>query len=183
MKRLLAYSTIAQAGYIFLGLAVMTSVGEKATLFYIFIYTFMNLGAFGAVIAVGNSLKSETMDDYAGLYKRDPLTAVVLAILLLSLAGLPPLAGFLAKFFILAAAIQAKYTVLAIIAVINTVIALFYYVKVIKFMFLREPSPSPYTLSSPVLRSVLVMTAFFNILFGLWPHMVLNWLTTLLGVR
>ncbi len=182
LKRLLAYSTIAQAGYIFLGLAIATPMGIKAFLFYLFVYALMNMGAFGAVIIINNSLKSEQLEDYSGFYRRDPLTAVTFAILLLSLAGLPPLAGFLAKFFIIAAAVEAKLTVLAGIVVINSVVAVYYYVRIIKFMFLHEPSgqaapPGPCRLH---LHLVLVITAAANLILGLWPHAILGWITNLL---
>ena len=180
MKRLLAYSTIAQAGYIFLGLALATSAGIKASLFYIFVYTLMNLGAFGAVIVISNNIKSESLQDYAGLYKKDPLTAVILAVSLLSLAGIPPLAGFLAKFFILAAAVEAKSIALAVIVVVNSVIALYYYIKVVKFMFLDEPQKTSLPSRSSALHLALVITLVGNIVLGIWPHPVINWIAGLL---
>ena len=180
IKRLLAYSTIAQAGYILAGFVVATPAGIEASLFYIFVYSLMNLGAFGAVIMVSNALGSETIEHYSGLYKKDPLSAVVLAICLLSLAGVPPLAGFLAKFFILWAAIQINFTVLAIFIVVNSVIAFYYYVKIIKFMFL-EDSKEPYIFQkTPAIALGLVFILVANILFGLWPHPILEWLSGLL---
>ena len=177
MKRLLAYSTIAQAGYMLVGLAIPTPDGIKAVLFYIFIYGLMNLGAFAAVIAVSNGVKSEKIDDYAGLYQKDSFLAIVLAVCLLSLAGLPPLAGFLAKFFIIAAAVQAKFVAVAVILVVNSVIALYYYVRVVKVMFLTEtknPSSLP---QSAGIRLALVVILCGNIAFGVWPHPILEWLS------
>jgi len=179
IKRLLAFSTIAQAGYIFIGLTVGTEAGTKATLFYLFVYTLMNVGAFAAVIAISNSLKSEAIEHYAGLYKKEPFTAIALAISLLSLAGLPPLSGFLAKFFVLAAAVESKLIFLAIIAVLNSVIALYYYIRVIKVMFLHEPTGDLLTSRSVALSIVLTVTVIGNIILGVWPHPVLNWLTNL----
>jgi len=179
IKRLLAFSTIAQAGYIFIGLTVGTAAGTKATLFYLFVYTLMNVGAFAAVISISNSLKSEAIEHYAGLYKKEPFTAIALAISLLSLAGLPPLSGFLAKFFVLAAAVDAKLVFLAVIAVINSVIALYYYIRVVKFMFLHQPTGDFSTSRSVALTIALTVTAFGNIILGVWPHPILNWLTSL----
>ncbi len=196
VKRLLAYSTIAQAGYIFVGLAVGTPEGIKATLYYIFIYTLMNLGAFGCVIAVANTIKSDRIEDYAGLYKREPLLAIVLTVSLLSLAGIPPLAGFLAKFFILASAVEAKYVLLAVAVVLNSVIALYYYAKIIKVMFLDEPKPLmvaptdfskndgsqcwPLACRTVAVQLVLMGTLIANLFLGLWPHPIIGWLTNLL---
>lgn len=182
IKRLLAYSTIAQAGFIFLGLAVATPAGVKASLFYIFIYAIMNLGAFGAVIAAFHLIGSDKTEDYAGLYQKDPLIAVVLAVSLLSLAGIPPLAGFFAKFFVLAAAVKVNYILLAVLAVVNSVIALYYYLKVIKFMFLDPPKHTAVASSagSSSLRFVLILTMLANFVIGIWPQPILIWITRLL---
>jgi NADH-quinone oxidoreductase subunit N len=188
IKRLLAYSTIAQAGYILAGIVAAGMPGNvdilpgiKAMMFYIFVYSLMNLGVFGAVIMISNALNSETIEHYSGLYKKDPLSAVVLAISLLSLAGIPPLAGFLAKFFILSAAIEANFIILAVFIVINSIIAFYYYVRFIKFMFLEE-SKEPYLFQkTPAVALGLIFITVANILFGLWPHPVLQWLQSLVG--
>lgn len=180
IKRLLAYSTIAQAGYIFVGLAVGTPEGIKASLFYIFIYTIMNLGAFGAVIVIANTTKTSRIADFAGMYKNSPLIASVLAVSFLSLAGIPPLAGFFAKFFILAAAVEADLTILALAVVLNSIIALYYYVKVIKLMFLNESQPMNVVHPSMSVQLMLTILLIANLFLGVWPHPVLNWLTQLL---
>ncbi len=179
IKRLLAYSTIAQAGYILVGLAAGTS-GVGAVLFYLFIYAFMNLGAFAVVIAVSNSTNSEMIEDYAGLYKNSPFLAVILAISLLSLAGMPPLAGFLAKFFVFAAAIEKGLIGLVIAAALNSVVALYYYVRIIKFAFLHEPKTSA-AFTPPSQALVLSLGLIFSVIliFGLWPQPLLNWLAGL----
>ena len=176
IKRLLAYSTIAQAGYMFVGLAVGTPAGIQATLFYVFVYTLMNVGAFGSVIAVANTVKSERIEDYAGMYKKDPMTAIILTVSLLSLAGIPPLAGFMAKFFILAAAVEAKIILIAIAIVLNSVIALYYYVKVIKTMFLDEPRQITIAPRSLAIQAVLIITLIANLAIGIWPLPVIHWL-------
>lgn len=176
VKRLLAYSTIAQAGYILLGLAAGTAVGIKALLFYLLVYAFMNLGAFGAVIIVSNVIKSDLIEDYAGLYKRSPLLALVLAVSFLSLAGIPPLAGFFAKFFIFAAAVEKGLIGLVIIAALNSVIALYYYVRIIKFAFLHEPKDNTPVISSRALGFVFGIILVVILILGLWPQAALQWL-------
>ena len=176
VKRLLAYSSIAQAGYIFVGLAAASTAGVQAVLFYIVTYALMNLGAFGCVIAISNSIKSDSIDGYAGFYKRDPFTAVVLTISLLSLAGIPPLAGFLAKFFLLAAAVEAKLTALAVVAALNSVIALYYYLKIVKLMFFRESQETALVPQSFAIQSALLITVVGNVVLGIWPHWIMDWL-------
>lgn len=182
IKRLLAYSTIAQAGYIFTGLAIGTPCGIRSTLFYIFIYMVMNLGAFGAVIVIANTTKSEKIDDYAGMYHINPLTSVILAVSFLSLAGIPPLAGFLAKFFILSSAVEAKLVPLAIAVALNSIVALYYYVRVIKVMFLNEPKVTAVASPSMSVQMLLIIIMVANLFLGIWPHPVLNWVTTLFNL-
>ena len=179
IKRLLAYSTIAQAGYMLIGLTTVTTSGVQATRFYLFIYALMNLGTFGVVIAASNSLNSEMIQDYAGLYKRSPFLAIVLAICLLSLAGIPPLAGFLAKFFVFAAAIEKGLIGLVIIAALNSVIALYYYARVIKFVFLQEPKDNTALVQPSSLNLALGLIPLAVIILGIWPHPILNWLLQL----
>jgi len=176
IKRLLAYSSIAQAGYIMIGFVVGSALGTKAVLFYLFTYLFMNLGAFGCVALISNSINSDNIEDYSGFCKRDPFTSFILSAFLLSLAGIPPLAGFLAKFMVFSAAIEAKFILLAVVGVINSVIALYYYVKVIKFMYLREPKVTEIQ-ARPFALNLALGIAFVGILFiGLWPQPFLNWI-------
>ena len=181
IKRLLAYSTIAQAGYIFVGLAVGTPSGIQATLFYIVIYSLMNLSAFGAVIVIANSVRSTKIKDFSGMYKQDPRTAIILTAALLSLAGIPPLAGFMAKFFILASAVEAKSFVLAITVVLNSVVALYYYAKVIKTMFLDEPGQQAQLVPQSICTQlILIITLIANLFIGIWPHLVIHGLENFL---
>ncbi len=170
VKRLLAYSSIAHAGFMLIALTAANIIGIKALIFYLFIYIFMNVAAFGAVILS----KREEISQYAGLSRQHPLTAAIMAIALLSLAGIPPLAGFMAKFVVIAVAIQAKMYVLAIIAVINSVVALFYYLRIIKAMYLsKENAVGPINASFLLVLTLLVVTAA-NIFFGLWPAALLT---------
>jgi NADH-quinone oxidoreductase subunit N len=145
VKRMLAYSSIAHAGYILMGFIVLNNVGLIAMLYYILIYAIMNLGAFFVVSLLRNEIGSEMLEDYKGLVWRSPFLVVAMAVFLFSLVGLPPLAGFVAKFYLFAALIQngAKWQGfywLALIGVINTVISLYYYAKVLKAMVFEKPT-------------------------------------------
>ena len=151
MKRLLAYSSIAQAGYILMGVAAFTQTGISAVLIYIMAYAFTNLGAFVVVIIVSNHLENDEIDSYAGLSKRSPFLAACLTIFLLSLAGMPPLAGFIGKFYVFSSAIEAGFWTLAIAAAINSAIAAFYYFRIVRVMYLvpataEEAIPHPFSL-------------------------------------
>ncbi len=177
VKRLLAYSSIAHAGFMLMALAAVNASGIKALLFYLFIYVFMNVGAFGCVVLT----QRQEVAQYAGLSRQYPFAAFVMSISLLSLAGLPPLAGFMAKFVVIAAAIQAKLYLLAIIAVLNSVIALFYYLRIIKAMYLSKTEIGG-QLNSTVPHSralilALTLTLLVNILLGLWPQGLMPWLS------
>ncbi|MEE8448878.1 MAG: NADH-quinone oxidoreductase subunit N [Thermodesulfobacteriota bacterium] len=136
VKRLLAYSGIAHAGYILMGLAVVNHDGLTASLFYLLVYLFMNLGAFLVVIYLSQLLGSEDIEDYRGLVWRSPVLAIAMGIFLLSLIGIPPLAGFIAKFYIFAAVIDAEMYWLAVIGLVNSTIAVYYYAKILRAMFL-----------------------------------------------
>jgi len=140
IKRMLAYSSIAHAGYMLMAVLTGTREGLQALLFYIAAYTIMNLGAFYVVIAMADITDHyETFRAYYGLARRHPGLAWMMAFFLLSLAGIPPFIGFFGKFFLFAAAIRAGWTWLAVLAVINSAISLFYYVYVIKNMIIESP--------------------------------------------
>ncbi len=145
IKRLLGYSSIAQAGYLMVGLAAMglaaqgDSVVRSGLLFFLFSYTLTNLGAFIAIIAISNKINSDNIDDYSGMSKRAPLLATGLTICLVSLTGLPPTAGLIAKIYIFNGAVDQGLLWLVIIAVINSCISAFYYFKVVKVMWMGEP--------------------------------------------
>ena len=156
IKRLLGYSSIAQAGYIMVGLAAVstvdgTALGASSVLFFLAAYALTNLGAFAAVTVVSHCLGSDDIADYAGLARRSPLVAATLAFCFVSLTGLPPTAGFIAKIYIFNAAVQADMVWLVIVAVLNSVLAAFYYLKVVGLMFFREPPEgAPIKWSPPV---------------------------------
>jgi len=175
IKRMLAYSSIAQAGYILLGISAMayTPTALTAVIIYIFIYLFMNLGAFTVVTLLSAKLKSDHLKDYAGLIRRAPIHAVALAVFLLSLAGIPPTAGFLAKFYLFLAAVNAQDNQilwLTIVALANTVISIYYYMNVARLMFFREPaSLEPIPQSRP-LNFVLGLTLAMTFIILLYPR-------------
>jgi NADH-quinone oxidoreductase subunit N len=142
LKRMLAYSSIAHAGYLLLAVAVLSNEGLVAVLVYFGIYLFMNLGAFFVVMLIANKIGSEEMDDYKGMGSSASFLGVALAIFLLALAGLPPTAGFIGKLYIFIALIDANMIVVAFIALLNTVVAYYYYVRVLKNLYLVKTDTS-----------------------------------------
>lgn len=150
LKRMLAYSGIAHAGYMLMGLAVLSNDGLSAILFYVVVYLIMNLGAFLVVGMVANVTGDEEIESYRGLaWRGAALPAACLAIFLFSLTGLPPFAGFIGKFFLFAAVLKqgGAFIMLAVVAILNSVISLYYYAKVVKTMFLDDPEPTDKTVS------------------------------------
>jgi len=159
LKRLLAYSSIAHAGYMLSAVVVLSNEGLAAIMVYFAVYLFMNLGAFYAVMLIADKTGSEDIDEYRGLGSRSPFLAVALAVFLVSLTGLPPTAGFVGKLYIFAALINGGWTWLAVVAALNSVIALYYYVRVFRNMFLRpvEATQPPVTLGWVQNIGVLVL--------------------------
>ena len=137
MKRMLAYSSIAHCGYMLMGVVVMTTAGIGGVLFYFITYLLMNFGAFLIVQLIANKIGSEDMNDYAGLAYKNPFIAAAMTIFMLSLMGMPPFAGFLGKFYLFTPVIEAGYMWLAVIGVLNSVVSVFYYAKVVRNMYLR----------------------------------------------
>lgn len=139
IKRFFAYSSISQAGYILLGVLHGSSAGLTATLYFVFVYLFSNLAAFGVIAAVENQSGRTDIASYKGLYKSNPRLALVMMLAVFSLAGIPPLGGFFSKFFIFAAAAQGGDYLFVLIALINTVVSLYYYLRIIRAMFIDAP--------------------------------------------
>ena len=138
LKRFLAYSSISQAGYIMLGVISGTALGMTGLVYYVLVYMLSNLAAFGVIAVVEHRSGKITIDDYNGLYATNPRLSFVMMLALFSLAGIPPFAGFFSKFFIFAAAAQQGYYVLVFIALLNTIISLYYYLRVVKAMFINK---------------------------------------------
>jgi NADH-quinone oxidoreductase subunit N len=169
LKRMLAYSSIAHAGYILLGVAVLSDQGITAVLIYFAIYMFMNLGAFLIVMLIANKIGSENIDDYKGLGYSIPFLGTVLAIFLVSLTGLPPTAGFVAKLYLFIALVDAKMIVAAIIALLNTVVSLYYYIRVLKNMYLvRDLSKSVHIELKPLSFITILLLVIPVLLFGVY---------------
>ncbi|TVQ07224.1 MAG: NAD(P)H-quinone oxidoreductase subunit N [Leptolyngbya sp. DLM2.Bin27] len=139
MKRLLAYSSIGQAGFLMIGLVVGTDAGYASMLYYLFIYLFMNLGGFTCVILFSLRTGTDQISEYAGLYQKDPLLTLGLSICLLSLGGIPPMAGFFGKIYIFWAGWQAGAYGLVLVGLVTSVISIYYYIRVIKMMVVKEP--------------------------------------------
>jgi len=187
LKRLLAYSSIAHAGYMLMGLVILSDKGIAAVLIYFVVYMFMNLGAFYIVMLVANKAGNEDIDSYKGLGFRSPFIGVSMVIFFISLAGLPPTAGFIGKLFIFASLLDAKWVWLAIVGAINSVISLYYYVRVVRNMFLRDPEENsvPLKISVPEMIIVLLLVVP-TLLFGLYYSPIVelaNASATMLGVR
>jgi NADH-quinone oxidoreductase subunit N len=169
IKRLMAYSSIGHVGYALVGLAAGTAAGVQGVLIYMAIYVAMTLGTFACIQAMRRHGKAvEEIDELSGLSATNPAMAFLLAALLFSLAGIPPLAGFFAKFYVFLAAVEAGLYVLAIIGVLASVVGAYYYLRIVKIMYMDEPREAFETMA-PVLRFVLGVSALFVILFFVYP--------------
>jgi NADH-quinone oxidoreductase subunit N len=176
LKRMLAYSTIAHMGYLLMGLVVGSRLGVAAILFYSLAYACMTIGAFAMVVLLARgTVRGDQIDDFTGLAQRSPLAAGTMLLFLLSLTGIPPTAGFAGKFFLFAAAVDAGYIWLALIAVVNSAISLFYYMRVAMVMYMRELPPQGIVLSrSPALYCALLLAAVVTLILGIFPERVLE---------
>ena len=173
LKRFLAFSSISQAGYILLGFIGGNQLGMASVIYYVLVYIFSNLGAFGVVTAISNATGKENMNDYNGLYLTNPKLSLIMTLALFSLAGIPPVAGFFGKFFLFTAAAQKGFYLLVLIAVLNTIISLFYYLLVVKAMFINKSetpvekfrSDFPTRLALGICVAGIVVTGFASIIF------------------
>jgi NADH-quinone oxidoreductase subunit N len=176
LKRLLAYSSIAHAGYILMGTVVLTSLGLKSVLIYLFVYLFMNLGAFLIVTIVYNSLQSFDIEDYRGLIHQSPYLAVAMAIFMLSLTGIPPFAGFLGKLFVFGAVIDKGIYWFAVVGTLNAAVGAYYYMRVIKTMFLEEGAASALPIKVSWLNQGLLLFLLIpNIVLVVFWDMINRW--------
>ncbi|GBD25659.1 NADH-quinone oxidoreductase subunit N [bacterium HR30] len=171
IKRLLAYSSIAHAGYLLVGMVAGGENGNAAVLFYLAVYTFMTVGAFAVVIALGRrGQPHEDLDDWAGVGLRSPFLGFAMTVFMLSLAGVPPLAGFMGKFYLFSAALEAGYVWLTVIAVVNSLVSVYYYVGVLVKMYMAEGGvEAEATSARPYLFAALVATLAGTFLLGLFP--------------
>jgi NADH-quinone oxidoreductase subunit N len=175
LKRLLAYSSIAHAGYIMMGAVVLSGEGIQAMVAYVVVYLFMNLGAFLVLIVVHNGVGSFDIKDYAGIWQRAPLLTLLMGVFLFSLMGIPPFAGFLAKWYVFAAVIREGLGWFAVAGVLNSAIGAFYYIKILKTMFLDGddvPAPATPLPLHPMHAGLLFLLAVPNIIgLLLWGYL------------
>ena len=166
LKRFLAYSSVSQAGYIMLGVISGSAIGMTSLVYYILVYMISNLAAFGVIAIIENRTGKITIDDYNGLYSTNPKLSIVMMLALFSLAGIPPFAGFFSKFFIFAAAAEQGFYVLVFIALLNTIISLYYYLLVVKAMFINKTEEAIAPVRSDIYTrlSLIVCTAGILIL-------------------
>ena len=190
IKRLLAYSTIAHAGYLLVGVAAIAmrtpdaqpDVGPSGVLFYLAGYAATNLAAFSAVIAISNRTGSDSIDDLAGMSSRSPYLAVVLGLAMISLLGLPPTVGFIAKVYLFGAAVNANLEWLAVAGVVNSVISAYYYLRVVKVMYLSPPSGDEPIGPGVPIRLALAGTFVATVFFGIYPTPLIDLAKTAVSV-
>ena len=183
IKRMLAYSSISHAGYALLGVIAIgigdtietREWGVQAVILYLFIYTFVNFGAFSLVIMLRRgSIVGDRLSDFAGLAGRAPMAAFAMLVFLLSLAGIPATAGFVGKWYLFGAAVRADYTWLAVVAVINSVISLYYYARVVVMMYMRDPGDGVRINPSFGQRVAITACIAFTLFFGIYPQPILT---------
>jgi len=188
LKRLLAYSSIAHVGYMLLGLIAgdatsLTADGVKGILIYLLVYTFMNLGAFAVITSLRHrDVIGDEIDDIAGLYSRAPIEAVLMLVFLLSLAGIPPLAGFWGKYFIFLSLVESGHYALASLAVLYSVFGLYYYLRIANAMFMRQPLEKEKLPLSPAMGLALFVTAFATLAIGIFPDFMIRTTNEVLGL-
>ncbi len=192
LKRLLAYSSIAHVGYMLLGLVALASVeypapaffdGFKGILLYLLVYTFMNLGAFAVITSLRQrDVIGDEIDDIAGLFSRAPTEAVLMLIFLLSLAGIPPLAGFYGKYFIFLSLMESGHYILASLAVLYAVFGLYYYMRIANAMFMGEATDKTRLPISVGMRVALGVSAFATVAIGIFPEHFIRVVTWSIGL-
>lgn len=176
VKRMLAYSSIAHAGYLLVGIVAGSAMGKAAMLFYLLAYAVTNLGAFGVIAFIARrDRQNETLDDFRGLWNTQPVLAALMTVFLISLGGLPPTAGFIGKWYIFSAAVQSGYYALAIIGVLTSVVSVFFYLRIVVMMYMTEPSEAV-AVSTPSVTGLAILTlAVLGIFYlGVLPARVLE---------
>lgn len=173
LKRMLAYSSIAHAGYVLIGIVAATERGVVAALVYLWVYLFMQLGAFAVVALLRRrDIIGDELKDISGLYFRNPAVAFAMLAFMLSLGGIPPTAGFMGKVWVFGAAIQAGFVWLAVIGVVNSAISLFYYVRVVVFMWIKEETLGSAIRVNPAMAVALTVAFIGTVLFGIYPQLL-----------
>ncbi|MFN0118491.1 MAG: NADH-quinone oxidoreductase subunit N [Elusimicrobiota bacterium] len=182
LKRLLAYSSIAQVGYILVAMVAGGNLGNQAVMIYTFVYIFMNMGVFSILIMVSNRQQSHDIKAFTGLYHKSFGLSIALFIFMLSLTGIPPLSGFIGKFSIFAAVVKSPDLIwLGVVAVINSVISVYYYLKVVRTMFFGDPALSAEPFFSPALLCCLTISLVITLVAGIAPSPLLGWVRLVIG--
>ena len=183
IKRMLAYSSIGHAGYASMALLQPNRESLFALMFYVFVYMFMTLGAFGIVLMLRKSgEEGEEISDFVGLYKRHPIAAFTMLVFMFSLAGIPPFGGFLAKFYIFFAVIHAGYAWLAVVGIIFAAIGAFYYLRLVMLMYMKDPEASVEFTSSSMGRIGLLLTAGMTVFLGVYPTPFVEYIKSSLAI-
>ena len=173
VKRMLAYSSIAHAGYLLMGIVAGTQRGITATLVYLMIYSFMQLGAFGVITMLRRTdVQGDELKDFSGLAFRNPFAAFAMLLFMLSLGGIPPTAGFMGKFWLFSAAIDAHYYGLALIGVLNSAISLYYYIRIVVFMYLKKETSGSEPVLTPALALVIGVAVIATLVLGVYPQLL-----------
>src|SRR6478609_4528388 len=173
VKRMLAYSSIAHAGYVLIGIVAGTSRGITATLVYLMIYAFMQLGAFAVVVLLRSTdTAGDELKDFSGLAFRNPFAAFAMLLFMLSLGGIPPTAGFMGKFWLFSAAIDAHYYGLAVVGVLNSAVSLYYYVRIVVFMYVKKETIGSEPVAGPSLTLALAIAVGATIILGVYPRLL-----------
>jgi len=181
LKRMLAYSSIAHAGYMAIGLAAGNVYSVAGIIFYLAAYTFMNIGAFTIIsIVEGENDSRIDMNSFAGLNAKKPVLAAAMALFMFALAGIPPLAGFFGKYYVFISAIQSNLTWLAIVGVLSSVISVYFYIRVVVVMYFRDSTDDFKIEVSPYSLTAVVITALLVIVFGIFPDTLMNVITSVL---
>jgi NADH-quinone oxidoreductase subunit N len=177
LKRMLAYSSVAHAGYLLTALAASPGAGTEAVLFYLVAYAIVNLGGFGALAALARDGREPlSLDDVAGLSRRHPALAAALAVFMISLTGVPVSAGFVGKFYLFRAAVDAGYVTLALVGFLMSVVSAYYYLRVVVAMYMREPpAEDAWAAVSPASALALAFSAAVVLGLGIYPNPVLEW--------
>jgi NADH-quinone oxidoreductase subunit N len=177
VKRMLAYSSVAHAGYVLVALTARSEVGTAAAMFYLAAYAFMNIGAFAVVSHLsGRGERYQSIDDFAGLGVKQPMTAAMLTIFLLSLIGVPLTGGFFGKFYIFRAALESHLVWLTVLGLLNSAVAAYYYLRILVMMYMHEPSDAAMKVEplSAGLRLALILPALGTLALGIFPNWVLD---------
>ena len=177
IKRLLAYSSIAHAGYVMVALTARSDIGVAAAMFYLAAYAFMNIGAFAVVTHLsGKGERYQSIDDFSGLAQKQPMVAAMLTIFMLSLIGVPLTGGFFGKFYIFKAALESHLVWLTVLGLLNSAVAAYYYLRILVVMYMKEPSEAASKAEplSPGLSAALLLPAAATLILGIFPGWVLD---------